>query len=148
MKELFKEIFTYHHHFNQKLISEFQTHAGKLPERSFPLFCHILNAHHIWNARILKTPEQFKVQQQHTLDQCLDIDRVNYQTTLRLLESVDMESMVEYRTSKGEPFANSARDILFHVVNHTTHHRGQIISDFRQAGIQPLVTDYIFYKRK
>lgn len=147
MEALFKDLFAYHHHFNQKLIEEFQKHLSKLPERSFPLFCHILNAHHVWNARILKETEQFKVQQVHSLDQCLEIDEANYQTTLKLLESVNMESMIEYRTSKGEPFTNRAKDILFHVINHTTHHRGQIISDFRHAGIQPLVTDYIFYRR-
>lgn len=148
MKALFVDVFTYHHHFNQKLIEEFAKYGVKLPERSLTLFCHILNAHHIWNARILKAPELLKVQQQHTLDQCPGIDETNYQTTKKLLETVDLESMIDYRTSKGDPFTNSARDILFHVSNHTTHHQGQIISDFRQAGVEPLVTDYIFYRRK
>lgn len=147
MKDLFKEIFTYHHHYNQKLIAEFEAHQAKLPERSFPLLCHILNAHHIWNARILKTAEEYKVQQQHPLEQLPEIDKANYESTLQLLDGVDLDSLVEYRTSRGEPFTNSVRDILFHAANHTTHHRAQIISDFRQTGIQPLVTDYIFYKR-
>jgi uncharacterized damage-inducible protein DinB len=107
----------------------------------------MLNAHQIWNARILKS-EEYGVQQQHALEQCALIDETNYTTTLKILETIDLESVITYLTSKGQPFSNSVRDILFHVANHTTHHRGQIVSDFRQAGIPPLVTDYIFYRRK
>ncbi|MBL7865765.1 MAG: damage-inducible protein DinB, partial [Cyclobacteriaceae bacterium] len=60
---------------------------------------------------------------------------------------VQFEKVVQYTNTKGQSFSNTVRDILFHVANHTTHHRGQIISDFRQSGIQPLVTDFIFYIR-
>ena len=38
--------------------------------------------------------------------------------------------------------------MLFHFVNHSTYHRGQIASNLKEHGIEPLVTDYIFYKRK
>ena len=31
---------------------------------------------------------------------------------------------------------------------YTTHHRGQIIADFRAAGLKPPKTDYIFYRRE
>lgn len=146
MKDLFQDIFSYHYHFNQKLVEEFRLHRDKLPERSFPLFCHMLNAHQIWNARILKTAE-LGVQQLHTLEQCGPIDKTNYETTLKILDVVDLESVIDYKTSRGQPFTNVVRDILFHAANHHTHHRGQIISDFRQSGVEPLVTDYIFFKR-
>ena len=147
MIELFKDIFTYHHHFNQKLIEEFRQHQPNLPQRSFPLFNHMLNAHQIWNARILNL-EAFGVQQQHALEQCALLDDTNFDNTLKILETVDLESVITYQNSRGQSFTNSVRDILFHVANHTTHHRGQIISDFRQAGIPPLVTDYIFFRRQ
>lgn len=146
MKELFIDLFTYHHHFNQRLIGEFKTHGPKLPERSFPLWCHVLNAHQIWNARILKTVE-FKVHQLHELDQLPVIDHTNYTDTLHILDKDNFESNITYKNSKGQEFTNTLRDILMHVANHTTHHRGQIISDFRQSGIDPLVTDFIFFRR-
>jgi uncharacterized damage-inducible protein DinB len=44
-------------------------------------------------------------------------------------------------------YINSIQQILFHVANHFSHHKGQIISDLRQSGIDPIVIDYIFYKR-
>jgi uncharacterized damage-inducible protein DinB len=54
---------------------------------------------------------------------------------------------VEYENSEGRTFANDVKDILFHVVNHSTHHRGQIMMDLRASGITPEPLDYIFYKR-
>ena len=147
MKPFFKEIFEYHHHFNQKLLTEIKTHFDKLPERSFTLFCHVLNAHQIWNARILGlTPftNSFLV---HPIESCAPLEDENYRRTVDILDSMDLEQVIHYKTLKGDAFSNTLRDILFQVANHTTHHRGQIISDFRQAGIQPLMTDYIFYKR-
>ena len=53
MISFFKEIFEYHHHFNQNLIGEIEKYIKALPNRSHPLYCHILNAHKIWNARIM-----------------------------------------------------------------------------------------------
>ncbi len=146
MKELFADLFKYHHHFNQKLIVELKIHGPKLPERSFPLWCHVLNAHQIWNTRILGGTE-LGVRQVHALEELGAIDDTNFTNTLRVLELADFDRVVNYKTSKGQPFTNTVRDILLHVANHTTHHRGQIISDFRQTGIEPLVTDYIFYRR-
>ena len=50
--------------------------------------------------------------------------------------------------SKGETFSNKIKDILFHIINHSTYHRAQIATDLKQNGIEPINTDYIFYKRK
>ena len=147
MNSLFKQIFEYHHHFNKKLIGEIKKHFNKLPERSFPLFCHILNAHQIWNARIMGQVPFGNSFQAIPIDSCLSIDRDNYINTLKILDTIALDQVITYKNSKGEEYSNTVQDILFHVGNHSTHHRGQIISDFRQSGIAPLVTDYIFYKR-
>jgi hypothetical protein len=34
---------------------------------------------------------------------------------------------------------------LLHVVNHSTHHRGQVVTMLRQAGHTPPVTDLLYY---
>ena len=146
MKSLFREIFEYHLHYNQLLVDEFEKHLEKLPERSFPLYCHNLNAHQIWNARILDI-EPFGVRAVHELGECKDINQKNHENTLKILDEIDLNHTLKYSNSKGKEFSNTVQEILFHVANHHTHHRGQIISDFRNSGIDPLVTDYIFYKR-
>ncbi|KOY88139.1 damage-inducible protein DinB [bacterium 336/3] len=147
MKAFFKEIFEYHHYFNQKLVEEIEKNKDVLPENTYRLFCHILNAHHIWNARIVGVVPLFAVQQVHLVQELRSIDVTNYESTSKILDVEDLEKVIDYKTSKGEPFSNTIRDILFHIANHSTHHKAQIASQMRQNGITPIITDYIFYKR-
>lgn len=146
MKGLFTEIFTYHNHMNQLVIDELRKHAAHLPSRTIPLFCHVINAHQIWNARILGE-QTFDTWAVHATAALGTLDNDNFINTSRILEHDDFEREVVYRTFKGVEYTNTVRDILFHIANHTTHHRGQIIGDFRANNITPVVTDYIFYKR-
>ena len=75
------------------------------------------------------------------------INFTNYQNSLRIVEEYDFDERIRYTTSRGETFESTVRDILFHAINHSTYHRGQIASDFKLHGMTPLITDYIFYKR-
>lgn len=146
MKAFFKDIFAYHFHFNQKLAIVFLENEKNLTPRTLPLFSHCLNAHQIWNSRILNTLP-FGVHQVHEISNFQAIDLSNYQNTLKIIDTFDFAETITYKNSKGDTFSNSVRTILFHIANHHTHHKGQLISDLRQQGIEPLVTDYIFYKR-
>lgn len=146
MQALFRDIYAYHHHFNQQLISELGQHQSALPEKTYSLFCHILNAHQIWNARILGRPG-VGVWEVHKWEQLSVIDIQNYETTRAIIEDGDLNRRITYFDTKGKSFENKVVDILFHVANHSTHHKGMIIQDFRSIGIAPLVTDYIFFKR-
>ncbi|WP_029036683.1 DinB family protein [Salinimicrobium xinjiangense] len=146
MKEFFKDIFAYHNHFNQKLTEQLLKNEIKLPERTIPLFSHSINAHQIWNARITGK-EELGVHEVHSLRECARFDNENYKETLKILEERELKDSISYSNSKGVEFSNSIQEILFHIANHFSHHKGQIISDLRQSGIDPIVTDYIFYKR-
>ncbi len=44
-------------------------------------------------------------------------------------------------------FTNVIQDVLFHFINHSTYHRGQIAIQMKEAGLEPIATDYIFFKR-
>jgi uncharacterized damage-inducible protein DinB len=145
VKSFFKELFEYNHHYNQKLCDFFSEH--QISEKSVRWFNHILNAHHVWNNRIEAKRPIFGPWDLHRLDGLKDIDTANFEQSLQILENFDLGEMIRYTNTKGEAFANKVRDILFHVINHSTYHRGQIAAAFRQQGIEPLVTDYIFYKR-
>ncbi len=147
MKPFLKELFEYSHHFNQKLYHVFNDHPDKTTEKAIGIYNHMLNAHQIWNNRIDKKQEPFGVWEIRPIQNCQDIDNVNYEQTLFILEKFDLNETIQYQNSQGQLFSNSIRDILFHVANHSTYHRGQIAMEFRQNGLEPLVTDYIFYKR-
>ncbi|MCB9230676.1 MAG: damage-inducible protein DinB [Bacteroidia bacterium] len=146
MKEFFADLFAYHHHLNQKLATLLLEKRDHLPERVLPLFSHSLNAHQIWNSRILNT-KPFGVHQAHAPESFQAIDQANYEDTLGIIQTFDLAQQIKYQNSKGQEFSNSVQEILFHTANHFTHHRAQIMSDLRQAGIEPIITDYIFYKR-
>ncbi|TYP97134.1 putative damage-inducible protein DinB [Sphingobacterium allocomposti] len=147
MKHFFNELFDYSHQCNQNLIELIMKNTGTLPDKVIQLYSHILNAHQIWNNRI--DPEQplFDVWQVHPVTGFVSIESMNYDHSLRLLERCNLDEVVHYKTSKGQALRSSTRDILFHIINHSTYHRAQIATEFRNCGLEPLVTDYIVYKR-
>lgn len=148
MTPFFKELFVYNHHHNQKLWTVIHDHPDKTSEKSVELFNHILNAHHIWNNRIEPQQIAFGVWDIHPIQDCRNIDKANYEHTLLLLDKVDLHKKIMYTNTKGQTFDNLIQDILFHIINHSTYHRGQIATEFRQNGLDPVNTDYIFYKRQ
>lgn len=147
MKAFFKSLLEYNHYTNQNLIEAFLINKDKVSEKSWSLINHILNAHQIWNQRIQAIEKTFGVWEMHLSEALLNIDLNNFNQSLSLIEKIDFDTKIIYSNSKGEVFQNSFQDICFHIINHSTYHRGQIALEFKQAGITPLVTDYIFYKR-
>ena len=48
-----------------------------------------------------------------------------------------MDRILEYRTFNGQPGASTYGQILQHVVNHGSYHRGQLTTMYRQLGAPP-----------
>ncbi|HYV42997.1 MAG TPA: DinB family protein [Thermoanaerobaculia bacterium] len=48
-----------------------------------------------------------------------------------------------YVNVKGETWPYPLHEMLVHVVNHSTYHRGQVATMLRQLGKTPLSTDYL-----
>lgn len=147
MKAHFKELFEYNHHSNQKLIPLISENIENVSEKTISLMNHLINAQQIWNARITNK-NLFEVWQLNDWNQIAEIDNENYSKTLQLLDKMDLNTIVEYTNSKGITFSNTIKDVLFHIINHSTYHRAQIATDLKQNGLEPINTDYIFYKRK
>ncbi|NII28382.1 damage-inducible protein DinB [Pseudoflavitalea sp. X16] len=148
MKAFFKELFEYNHHINQKLGSALNANVEKTSENAIKLYSHILNAHQIWNNRIDPRHPAFGVWEIHAIQDCQDIDKKNYEHILLIIERFDLNSMIHHPKIKGKNASKSIGEILFHVINHSTYHRGQLATEFRQNGLEPLATDYILYEKK
>jgi uncharacterized damage-inducible protein DinB len=59
------------------------------------------------------------------------------------------QQYVVYKSMKGDAHESTVEEILFHVVNHGTYHRGQIITLLHGAGATQLVsTDLIVWLRE
>lgn len=147
MLELFTDLFQYSHHYNQKLLQQLLAHPDKVSNKTKQLISHILNAHHIWNARINGNSASVAVWGIQEIATLTDMDNTNFTASIEIVNRQMWDTVIEYNTSRGEPFSNTVRDILFHIVNHSTYHRAQIATELKTAGIEPIITDYIFYKR-
>jgi uncharacterized damage-inducible protein DinB len=53
--------------------------------------------------------------------------------------------MVAYVNTKGETWTYPLWQMLQHLVNHSTYHRGQITTMLRQLGAEPATTDFLVY---
>ena len=147
MKIFFNQLFDYNFFCNKQLI-EICSAAESVPERSVELFSHLLNAHHIWNTRILGEKSRYDVWQLHDVEDWGDLHYENQRSSFDITSNADdFELRIDYENSKGRLFTNTLQDILFHVINHSTHHRAQIVMDFRKNGMEPPSLDYVFYKR-
>lgn len=147
MKGFFNQLFDYNFYCNKKLIEECNAESD-IPEKSKELFSHILNAHHLWNARIIGKPPAFKVWQLHEVKDWGDIHYENQRSSFEIITNAeDFGVRIDYENSEGRLFTNTLQDILFHIINHSTHHRGQIATDYRNNGREPSPLDYVFYKR-
>lgn len=146
MKTFFIELYAYNHHFNQKILKVCRERPDQVSEKSIQLFGHLLNAHHIWNERILHREITTQTWDVHSFDDLNHMEEENNKLTLNILDTHDLNVPISYRMGNGIKRTNTLHDILFHTINHSTYHRGQIATEFRTSGIAPLLTDYIAYK--
>lgn len=109
---------------------------------------HILNAQHIWNARVSKTLSIYDIWQPHDLNQCTEINKENFDHSLKLIVGVSLQERHAYKEYTGEKFTNNVVEILNHVVIHAGYHRGQIAAKAKELKLSPPATDYINYLRE
>lgn len=147
MKVFFNQLFDYNFYCNKQLIETCNT-IENLPEKSKKLFSHILNVHHRWNAVLQGTDPQYDPAQIHEVSAWPDIHYENQRSSFEIMRNAeDFEKRFDYENTDDRGFTNTLQDVLFHIINHSAHHRGQILMDFRANGITPLDLDYIAYKR-
>ncbi|MBD0724999.1 damage-inducible protein DinB [Flavobacterium sp. L1I52] len=144
----FKDTFEYNWHCNQELLELFEKEQQNIPEKSIQLLNHLINAHQIWISRILEQKASVGVWEIQSLEELKNHNTANFNQSMAILKTMDLGMKINYSNSKGISFSNSAQDILFHVINHSTYHRAQITSDLKTNNIDPLNSDYIFYKRE
>jgi uncharacterized damage-inducible protein DinB len=141
------EIIRYTQFADQRIIEIFDQFPQQMPEAE-KLFSHVLNAQHIWMKRIIYEPQEYSPWQIHDRSLFEKIHLENFLLICKVFKEADPEETISYKNSKGEEFTSKVNDIFFHVLNHSTYHRGQIATLFRIAGIIPPVTDYIILKRE
>ena len=60
----------------------------------------------------------------------------------------ELEKELPYRNMKGDAFIQPVKEIILHLSNHGTYHRGQLVTMLRQVGVEKVpATDYILFAR-
>ncbi|HTK82918.1 MAG TPA: DinB family protein [Bacteroidota bacterium] len=65
-----------------------------------------------------------------------------------LKEDKDLERVVAYKNLKGDQFSQPLWQLMQHLVNHSSYHRGQLVTMLRQLGVQPVSTDMVAFFRE
>ena len=130
---------------DSKLITIFKQH--KVSENAIIMFSHVLSAQHIWASRILGVAPKHQVWEVFNVDLFEQISKENFDLIAQILKNYSLEKEISYANSKGS-YTGIVKDILFHIVNHSTYHRAQIATIFKLEGIEPPITDYIILKRE
>lgn len=64
------------------------------------------------------------------------------------LTADDLPRLLTSRTTAGKSFTNSFQEMLQHLANHGTYHRGQVTTLLRQLGAHAPATDLIAFYRE
>lgn len=111
------------------------------------LLSHILNAHRIWNSRALGEQPEVLAFDSVGRSMCDSVDRENYHRTLQILSDSKATDTITYVDTEDNEYETTIQDIFLHVANHSTHHRGQLVSLIREHGVKPPTTDYVAWER-
>ena len=114
---------------------------------------HTWDASAIWWQRLQKA-EEIIVPSLSFHPSMKEIEKGLLQQNMQWIEWIrsategDLEYVLPYRNMKGDPFAQPVHEILLHLNNHGTYHRGQLVTMLRQLGVEKIPqTDYILYSR-
>jgi uncharacterized damage-inducible protein DinB len=119
-------------------------------QRAIAVLGHLQWARRVWLARLGAAPAPGRDEPptlERLSDDAAQID-LAWGRYLDRLSSADLDATVRYTTSGGRTFEQHTADILTHIFNHSSYHRGQIAMLVRQAGGEPAETDYIDFDRQ
>lgn len=122
---------------------------------------HIYVADIIWLRRFARHPKQYKSLQhlpelanytelsQTVADNLESLDKLRKKLDNQIInwcqeiDPEDLESNLQYTDTKGNPYNKNFGQLIHHLFNHQTHHRGQATTLISQEGLDVGVTDWL-----
>jgi uncharacterized damage-inducible protein DinB len=113
---------------------------------------HIVGAENIWLSRwtdqtVLKLLDQKDYPTLSAVRKKWDEVERGMSDFVSSLTEENVSAVETYKTTEGKQFSYPLWQMMQHLVNHSTYHRGQIVTMLRQLGIKPVGTDLIAYYR-
>ena len=162
MKELLKQYATYNIWASQKIIDIIlslpeKKQLAEIPSSYNSLYktvLHIWDDESIWWQRMklqerIEVPSQnFKGTMQELVNGLMQQSK-KWEEWITNASDLSIEHVFQYQTLAKEQFKQPTWQMLLHVFNHGTYHRGQLINMLRQLGVEKLpATDFIVWSRK
>ena len=108
---------------------------------------HIRDAENAWMCRLNGEPVPWPADEGHDLDGLLRVSNRLHDLTLSF-DDAAMNGEREYRTLKGDLFKAQVWRMLMHCFNHSTQHRGQLITMMRALGLDDIpANDLVVFQR-
>jgi uncharacterized damage-inducible protein DinB len=161
MKKLIEEYTGYNHWANQRLVTVLEKLSDEMLEKEISssfssikkTLLHVIGAQEIWIRRMEGvSPGAFPTDGfSGTVRDLLDLLLAGSLRLKQLAQAADEAQLLaekKYATLKGGIVTSTLYQVLAHVVNHGTYHRGQLVTLFRQVGVTDIPAfDLIFFYR-
>jgi uncharacterized damage-inducible protein DinB len=161
MKQLLQQYAAYNTWANKRIVET----ANQLPQEqinkeivsSFPsvyrTIMHMMEVENIWWERLnlveKTTPSGWFAGDFNELSKKLLQLSQQWHDWIRDANDTNITHVFAYYSFRKEYFKQPVYEMLLHLFNHQTFHRGQLITMFRQLGIDKIPpTDFIVYSRK
>ena len=161
MKELLKQFAAYNAWASQKLMEVILA----LPEEKqvaevtssfnslYKTVLHMWDAESAWWQR-MKMQERLVIPSKNFKGTMTDVANGLMQQSRQWEEwaanasELSIEHVFQYYNSKKEHFKQPVWQVMIHVFNHDTYHRGQLVTMLRQLGVEKIPpTDFVVYAR-
>ena len=147
--EHLRELFTYNDWANRRIVHALKSNES---EKARKILAHLLITEQEYFERLYgKDSFGFDFWKNLSIEECGDLAREIAERFERLLRKFDDEGLdmkTRYRTSEGVWYENTFRELLTHVLFHSSIHRGNIILKMREENFEPPKIDYIIYLRE
>jgi uncharacterized damage-inducible protein DinB len=149
MKNYLLKIYQYNAWANRRIIACLEQQAvsdGKI----LGIFAHCVAANFIWYNRFMDLPKsEYKLWDGHySISEMKKMVEEANDLWISFIESNEsFDRILKYHNYVGEYYENNIQDIMIHLVNHGSYHRGQVAVLLRERGYKPVNTDLITYDR-
>jgi len=153
----FRRLFTYEQDSHAKVLAAL--HAVPEERRGAPefrkaldLFAHVVAARRMWLGRLGVAPAVqggLEPKGASLPELAARLAEVNalWSRYLAGIRDSDVEREFEYQSLDAGRFRNTLGEVLTQLHGHSLYHRGQIALQLRSLGLQPPLTDFIYWAR-
>ena len=146
MKDFFLDKFQYDFFATKNWIKHIEDQEHEVSDFVKRSVSHIINVHHIWNARVLRKKIESELWDVLPVSYLMRLHEQNYRETVDFLEKYELEEKVNFHSAEGVKMTKNVIDILYHILNHSNYHRAQIVMDLKQYGLDHPSFNFISYR--